>query len=49
MSSVVEESVESGDSKSIVARSNGKNNSGDIVAEFLFTWSFKAKPGQPKV
>lgn len=49
MSSVIEESVETGNSKSIVARSIGKNNSGDIVAEFLFTWSFKAKPVQSKV
>ena len=48
MSSVIEESIETGDSKSIVARSVGKNNSGEVVAEFLFTWSFKAKSAQFK-
>ncbi len=49
MSSVIEESIETGDSKSIVARSIGKNSSKDIIAEFLFTWSFKAKLVQSKV
>ncbi|MDQ6903450.1 MAG: DUF4442 domain-containing protein [Bacteroidota bacterium] len=49
MSFVIEEAVETGGSKNIVARSTGKNNSGEIVAEFLFTWSFKAKPIQFKV
>lgn len=43
MASVIEESVESGESKSIVAKSVGKNIAGDIVAAFLFTWSFKSK------
>lgn len=40
---IINEVVETGEVKSIVAKSTGKNKSGEIVAEFLFTWSFKAK------
>ena len=49
ISSVIDESIETADSKIILAKSIGKNKSGDVVAEFLFTWSFKAKLLQHKV
>lgn len=39
----VSEAASSGKSTTIAARSTGKNNSGDIVADFVITWSFKAK------
>ena len=39
----VEASISSGEPKSITAKSIGTNKNGDLVAEFLFTWSFKVK------
>ena len=43
---VIDEAIKTSEAKIIVAKSVGKNKSGEIVAEFLFTWSFKAKsPG----
>ncbi|MEO9023196.1 MAG: DUF4442 domain-containing protein [Ginsengibacter sp.] len=29
--------------KSIMVKSTGRNKDGDLIAEFLFTWSFKSK------
>lgn len=43
ITSLVEEAIQTGEGKSIVVKSTGKNKDGDIVAEFLFTWSFKAR------
>jgi Domain of unknown function (DUF4442) len=44
----IDEAAATGNSKVVIARSIGSNSSGDIVAEFLFTWSFKAKTsGRP--
>ena len=40
---IIDEAVETGEGKSIVVKSTGKNKSGEIVAEFSFTWSFKSK------
>jgi hypothetical protein len=40
---MIEEAIESGDGRTIRARSIGKNNAGEVVAEFFITWSFKAK------
>ena len=40
---IIEEAVSTGQSKSICVQSTGKNSSGEIVAEFRITWSFKAK------
>jgi len=45
---MIDEAVETGEGKSIVAKSTGKNKSGEVVAEFLFTWSFKIKTGNIK-
>ena len=39
----VNEAAASGKSTMVAARSTGKDQSGDIVAEFVITWSFKAK------
>ncbi|HEY8687865.1 MAG TPA: DUF4442 domain-containing protein [Chitinophagaceae bacterium] len=39
----IEDSITTGESKSITVKSTGTNKNGDVVAEFLFTWSFKVK------
>ena len=39
----VNEAAASGKSTTVTARSAGKDKNGDIVAEFVITWSFKAK------
>ena len=39
----VNEAAASGKSTIVAARTTGKDKSGDIVAEFVITWSFKAK------
>jgi hypothetical protein len=39
----VDEAAASGKSVTVAARSTGKDISGDTVAEFIITWSFKAK------
>ncbi|MEO8111391.1 MAG: DUF4442 domain-containing protein [Ginsengibacter sp.] len=43
ITALVEEAIQTGEGKSIIVKSTGKNKDGDIVAEFLFTWSFKCK------
>ena len=43
ITSTIDEAVETGEGRSIVTKSTGRNKSGEIVAEFLFTWSFKSK------
>ena len=40
---MIEEAVESGDGRTIRAKTIGKNKAGELVAEFFITWSFKAK------
>jgi hypothetical protein len=39
----INESIETGEGKTIVCKSVGKNEKGEVVAVFNFTWSFKAK------
>ena len=39
----INESIETGEGKTIVCLSKGKNSANETVAEFLITWSFKAK------
>lgn len=39
----IEEAVKSGEGKIVTARSYGRNEAGEIVAEFAVTWSFKVK------
>lgn len=39
----IEDAIASGQGKTITAKSTGTNAAGEVVAEFLITWSFKAK------
>lgn len=39
----IEEAIATGEARTVIAKSVGKNNAGEIVAEFKITWSFKAK------
>lgn len=39
----IEETIATGEARTVRARSTGKNKEGEIVAEFYITWSFKAK------
>lgn len=39
----IEDSIASGEAKSVRARSTGTNEQGEVVAEFFITWSFKAR------
>lgn len=40
---LIDDAIATGDAKSFKAKSVGRNNAGEIVAEFYITWSFKAK------
>ena len=40
----IEESIATGESKTVRAKSTGRNKEGELVSEFFITWSFKAKP-----
>ncbi len=48
IASVIDAAVETGDGKNIIVKSTGKNKSGETIAEFLFTWSFKTKSANIK-
>ncbi|MET0394459.1 MAG: DUF4442 domain-containing protein [Chitinophagaceae bacterium] len=39
----IEEAVTSGEARTVKARSAGRNEAGETVAEFFITWSFKAR------
>jgi Domain of unknown function (DUF4442) len=39
----IEQSIETGEAKTVRAKSVGRNNEGIVVAEFYITWSFKVK------
>ena len=39
----IENALATGESKSITAQSTGTNKNGELIATFLFTWSFKLK------
>jgi hypothetical protein len=39
----IEDSIISGEGKSVRAKSIGRNKAGEVVAEFFITWSFKGK------
>lgn len=39
----VEETISTGEARTVKAKSVGKNKEGEIVAEFFITWSFKAR------
>jgi hypothetical protein len=40
---IVQSAINTGESRMIQCKSVGKNTDGEIVAEFLITWSFKAR------
>ena len=44
---MIDEAVETGEARTIRAKTIGKNEAGDLVAEFYITWSFKAKTPNP--
>ena len=39
----IQKAIETKEGQTLVCKSTGKNEEGEIVAEFFFTWSFKAK------
>ena len=39
----IEETIVSGEARTVRARSTGRNKDGEMVAEFFITWSFKRK------
>lgn len=39
----IEDAIKSGEGRTIKAKSTGRNQAGELVAEFFITWSFKAK------
>ena len=46
ITALIEETVSRGEAKNIIAKSTGMDKNGELVAEFLFTWSFKTKSGR---
>ena len=40
---IIEETIRTGEAKTIVVKSVGTNNQGEVIADFYFTWSFKPK------
>lgn len=43
ISNTIHEARKTGDGKAITVKTVGKNETGELIAEFLFTWSFKIK------
>jgi len=43
VAATIEEAIRSGEGKTIIATSIGKDEAGTLIAEFKITWSFKAK------
>ena len=43
ISDIIEDAVQTNESKSVTVKSVGRNKDGELIAEFLFTWSFKMK------
>jgi len=43
INNIIEEANKTGEGKTIKIRSTGKNDKGELVAEFFITWSFKVK------
>jgi hypothetical protein len=39
----IESTIQTGEGTGVITRSVGKNEKGEVVAEFHITWSFKAK------
>jgi hypothetical protein len=45
----VNDAAASGKPTSVSARSTGKNRAGEVIAEFVITWSFKAKEERNRI
>ncbi|MCW3090675.1 MAG: hypothetical protein JWP81_1744 [Ferruginibacter sp.] len=43
INATIQDAINSGEGRSIRAKSAGKNEAGELVAEFFITWSFKAR------
>lgn len=43
ISGIVDEARRSGEGKTLTVKTIGTNETGELIAEFLFTWSFKIK------
>src|SRR5918993_1344053 len=43
MRSLIDDAIRSGESRSIKAKSAGRNDKDELIAEFYITWSFKVK------
>ncbi len=43
ITAIIDDAILSGEGKTISVKSIGKNKNNEVVAEFLFNWSFKAK------
>ena len=43
LNQTIEEAIATGEGKIIKIKSTGKNDRGELVAEFFITWSFKVK------
>jgi hypothetical protein len=39
----INETIATGEGKTVICKTVGTNEKGEVVAEFNFTWSFKAK------
>ncbi len=39
----IQKAIETKEGQTLVCKSTGKNEEGEVVAEFFFTWSFKSK------
>ena len=40
---IIDESISTGEPRTVKAKSTGRNEAGEAVAEFFITWSFKAR------
>lgn len=43
IANAVNDAIRSGDGKTVTVKTTGRNKDDEMIAEFLFTWSFKAK------
>ncbi len=43
IATAVNEAIAGTDGKTVTVKSTGRNKNNELIAEFLFTWSFKSK------
>jgi hypothetical protein len=44
IANTVNEAINNAEGKSVTITSTGRNKNGELIAEFVFTWSFKVRP-----